>query len=127
MGVKQIIIFFMTVGIITFVFSVASLNFHSWSLNKSSRDGTTPYEVASYYNDGCVYISWKTNDETIGYIKYGNSAGELKYVAKDKNGLIISRDHKLKICSVIGNKYFFVVVSDGIPYDNNGKSLEISL
>ena len=107
-----------------FVFKV----FGSESISTVSR--CTPYNVLieKGKEDTEVSISWKSKERCTGYILYGSDMKDLSLVGVDLENDIESKDHIVKMLSLISSKrYYFTIVSDGVSYGKEGLPLQFTI
>jgi len=77
--------------------------------------------------DNIVRISWETKDSCLGYVLYGDSSYEIERVAVNPKNLEKSRKHEVIVPNLLStNTYYFIVVSDELPYGKNGKAIAFS-
>lgn len=96
-------------------------------LNHPKTDSPeTPYNTKVYIDtNGCLHASWNTQEKSIGYIRYGESADEVNKSAQSKNGLIYSESHSISVCTIDPNKnYHVIVMSNNIPYGYRGQPIK---
>lgn len=71
-------------------------------------------------------IKWKTKDECMGFIKYGQDKGSLELLALAENNLTRTRDYTVKLTSLIPKtRYYYKIVSSQVEYGISGVALSI--
>lgn len=79
----------------------------------------------SNIGDTSFSISWTTNTETKGFIKWGVNASSLRETVLDQN-IKNNKNHYITISGLSANsQYFFAINSQGIDYDNSGVPWQI--
>lgn len=89
---------------------------------------TTPYavEFTSIGNDTFT-IEWKTKIPTIGFIKYGLSAGALDLIGQSEERSVESKsEHKVTVDGLdSGEKYYVEIHSNALGYGDDNGPLEV--
>jgi hypothetical protein len=100
-------------------------------LNQDSGDknisGCIPHNLRIVNLEKNSYtVEWNTEDECLGYTKYGKSISEQTDIASSTNGYTPSNTHKVIVDGLKPEEnYYFVVYSNGEYYGNDGKPLEV--
>ncbi|MCD4756562.1 hypothetical protein K8R20_03035 [bacterium] len=91
--------------------------------------GCVPYNVSlsKGEDDHQVVIDWKTEEECLGYVIYGDDMGNLDLVSIDTKDLS-SEIHTVVLEKLLSTKYYyFVISSGGMDYGDSGVPLSFSL
>ncbi|MBN1374401.1 hypothetical protein JW962_03670 [Candidatus Dojkabacteria bacterium] len=87
---------------------------------------TNPVEAnVTMVGGNCFLAYWETEEESIGYVKYGSSPDTINLVGKNKEGFIYSTRHEIKVCDLTEPEYYVIIVSDGVPYGLNGVPIKV--
>ncbi|MCD4811112.1 hypothetical protein K8R14_00690 [bacterium] len=91
--------------------------------------GCVPYNVSLSRgeSDHQVVIDWKTEEECVGYVMYGDDRGNLDLVSIDTRDLS-SKVHTVVLEKLLSTKnYYFVINSGDMDYGDSGVPLSFSL
>lgn len=118
------------IGIISLFIGIAAgvLVIRGRQLFRLGADETTyPTNIrVSNLSNQSVNISWTTDSETYGYVKYGSSPLYLDKTAFPKTQTV-SKTHYLKLDNLLDDKkYYYVISSKGIDYDNENAPFEFT-
>lgn len=121
-----------TVGLIILIialpFTLALLRLILDTSSQADEEAIPTELVVSNITDTHATVSWTTDIETEGYIRYGTSESSLNLLASDlrdlgKEKVSAYRQHLVDINNLSpGTTYFFQVYSNGIAADNSLKS-----
>jgi hypothetical protein len=71
-------------------------------------------------------VTWETEVESTGFVKYGNTSNSLSLIAQDANGTEPRIKHKIEISGLVsGRKYYFYVMSENVAFGRDGRALEV--
>ena len=71
-------------------------------------------------------VEWNVDTPSSGYIKYGDTSNSLTMIGQDTDGIVSSRDHRVRVSNLSpGKKYYFWVMSDDVAFGRNGRALEV--
>lgn len=72
-------------------------------------------------------VKWKTGNECVGYVKYGESIDSLDYTVTDQDETEKKNDHAIKIEDLDpGTSYYLVFYSDGKSYGYEGSPMLVT-
>ncbi len=71
-------------------------------------------------------VEWETSSSVVGYVRYGDTSTSLQFMSQDVKGSVLLKHHRVRVGDLKpGRKYYFWVMSDGIAFGKNGRSLEV--
>ena len=129
---SQKIIWFSILGVVLLVGALVVVFYSSRQTVKASKlqevGASTPYAVRFVEVGSNEFtIEWKTQEKTIGYIKYGMSEDFIGVIGQETSDPGAYRDyHKITVDGLEpGQKYFVEIHSNAQAFGNSGEPLEI--
>jgi hypothetical protein len=99
----------------------------SKKLNELQIEACIPYNIdVQNSSAGEAIISWHTKGDCLNYVEYGTHTGNMPYQITPDD-LNPRKDHSVNLIGDPGKSYFFVVLSEGIAYGQDGVPILINL
>lgn len=96
----------------------------------TSDSSCTPYNVfvSKGTEDYSAVIEWYTKGKCVGFVRYGKDMNDMENISLDSLGGNRGNSHKVVIEGVVTTtRYYYLIVSDGQSYGNNGSPLHFVL
>ena len=72
-------------------------------------------------------VEWETEENCLGFVKYGDSVDAINLIAFDENGDIAVKKHAIKISDLKASSiYYVMVISEGTEYGLEGTPIIVS-
>jgi hypothetical protein len=116
------VVFIIAAGIIFFKFFLGR-----FTTSQVNAQRCTPYGVEVVTQSTTeINIKWKTDENCIGFIKYGLSIEDLSYESVEK-GTTSTTLHEIQLTKLqAGFTYYYLIVSDSKEYGVSGLPLSFS-
>ena len=121
---RLILVIFLIVGII---FSVYLVLQNTSLFSKASPDIAPKNVTVSNISDSSITLSWVTDKETIGFVKYAEDASlnQTEYDERDENGPKMRNTHFVVLKNLTTQKkYYFKIVSQDQVFGDGEKPFE---